>query len=72
MSKALAGFYGQKSIQLTDHPKPKEYTVLGINQPLICPDESPMLLSEAHPLISGTKDRGQRSFLVSLLPGKWI
>jgi hypothetical protein len=67
MSKPLAGFYGQKSIRRSQQPKPQEYTVLGINQPLIPPDEAPMILAEAHPVVTSGKNGGQRGFLVSLL-----
>ena len=72
MSKALAGFYGQKSIRRSQQPKPQEYTVLGINQPLIHPDESPMILAEAHPVVPPGKHGRQREFLISLLIDKWF
>lgn len=69
MSKPLAAFYGQKSMSQPQQPKPQEYTVLGVNQPLIAPGQDnngPQALPQPANL-----DGGQRSFLVSFLLSRW-
>lgn len=40
MSKPLAAFYGYNNTNQPQQPKPQEYTVLGVNQPLIAPDQT--------------------------------
>lgn len=69
MSKPLAAYYGYKNTNQPQQPKPQEYTVLGINQPLIAPDQennTPNVLPQPANL-----DGGRRSFLVSLLLSRW-
>lgn len=70
MSKSLAAFYGHKKVNQPQQPKPQEYTVLGINQPLIAPDQDN---SGPQPLPQPTSmDGGRRGFLVSLLLDKFV
>lgn len=68
MSKPLAAFYGYKKVNQPQQPKPQEYTVLGINQPLIAPDQHS---NSAHPLPQPANQDGRRSFLVSLILSRW-
>lgn len=73
MSKRLAGFYGQKSFNSKPSPqaKPKEYIVLGINQPLIAPDSEPAASPETQrPALS--EDGEPRPFWFSLLLNKLL
>lgn len=69
MSKPLAAFYGQKSVNQPQQPKPQEYTVLGVNQPLVAPE--PDRLPEAWPLALPNAS-GQRKFRLTLLLNKFI
>ena len=69
MSKPLAAYYGYKKVNQPQQPKPQEYTVLGINQPLIAPNEDNSH-SQSLPQPANL-DGGQRSFLVSLLLSRW-
>ncbi|MBK7894025.1 MAG: hypothetical protein WAS33_12450 [Candidatus Promineifilaceae bacterium] len=69
MSKPLAAFYGYKKVNQPQQPKPQEYTVLGVNQPLIAPAQDN---NSAQPLPQPTNlDGGRRGFLVSLLLSRW-
>ena len=71
MSKPLAGFYGQKSISQPLQPKPQEYIVLGINQPLIAPETEQEVSSETQP--TSAKEGGEtRKFRFSLLLNKLL
>jgi hypothetical protein len=71
MSKPLAGYYGQKSINnnRSPQPKPQEYTVLGVNQPLIAPDSEQKALPQPQPSSSPEGDE-PRKFWFSLLLNK--
>ncbi|MBK8902905.1 MAG: hypothetical protein IPM53_17075 [Anaerolineaceae bacterium] len=69
MSKPLAAFYGQKSIRQSPQPKPQEYTVLGVNQPLVAPE--PDRLPESWPLALPTAS-GQHKFRLTLLLNKLV
>jgi len=69
MSKPLAAFYGQKSVNQPQQPKPQEYTVLGINQPLVAPELDQ--LPEAW-LLGLPNASGQRKFRLTLLLNKFI
>ena len=73
MSKRLAGFYGQKSISNKPSPraKPEEYTVLGINQPLIAPDSEQATSPETQLPASSAGDE-PRKFWFSLLLNKLL
>lgn len=69
MSKPLAAFYGYKKVNHPQQPKPQEYTVLGVNQPLIAPGQennSHSSLPNATPM-----DGGRRGLLISILFGRW-
>ncbi|MEZ4592404.1 MAG: hypothetical protein R3D55_14860 [Chloroflexota bacterium] len=69
MSKPLAAFYGYKKSNQPQQPKPQEYTVLGVNQPLIAPAQENNTVQS---LPSSAKhEGGRRSFLVSLLLSRW-
>lgn len=68
MSKPLAAFYGYKKTNQPQQPKPQEYTVLGINQPLIAPDQSN---SQAPSTQSTNMDGKRRTGLVSLVLSRW-
>jgi hypothetical protein len=71
MSKLLAAFYGHKSINRQPLPQPQEYTVLGINQPLVAPKAESAALPAVQPHSSLPKrGDGQRKFRVSLLLNK--
>jgi len=69
MSKPLAAFYGQKSLNQPQSQKPQEYTVLGINQPLVVPE--PERLPETWPMALPTAS-GQRKFRLMLLLNKFL
>ena len=69
MSKPLAAFYGQKSVNQPHQPKPQEYTVLGVNQPLVAPELD--RLQESWPLALPTAS-GQRKFQLTLLLNKFM
>ncbi|MCA9920110.1 MAG: hypothetical protein KC445_19265 [Anaerolineales bacterium] len=68
MSKPLAAFYGYNNTNQPQQPKPQEYTVLGVNQPLIAPDQSSHAQSFPQP---SNPDGGRRGFLVSLVLSRW-
>ena len=70
MSKPLAGFYGQKCISRSPHSKPQEYTVLGVNQPLIVPESEQVVLSPKQPLPMLPQAEKQHKFRFSLLLNK--
>lgn len=69
MSKPLAAFYGQKSVNQPPQPKPQEYTVLGVNQPLVVPEQD--RLPESWPMALPTAS-GQRKFRLMLLLNKFL
>lgn len=71
MSKPLAAFYGQKSINQPQQPKPQEYTVLGINQPLVAPELEPTPVPETRPFTLPSRNE-QRKFRFSLLLNKLV
>ena len=73
MSKRLAAFYGQRSMNRRSVPQPQEYTVLGINQPLIAPEVEPAPASvvQSPSILHGQRD-GQRKFRLSLLLNKLL
>ena len=70
MSKPLAAFYGYKKAHQPQQPKPQEYTVLGINQPLIAPEQDNSTTQSSTQ--SSNLDGGRRGFLVSLLMNKLL
>lgn len=71
MSKPLAAFYGQKSITQSQQPKPQEYTVLGINQPLVAPEPAQAPVAETRPLPLPSRSE-QGKFRFSLLLNKLV
>lgn len=72
MSKPLAGFYGQKSISRSPQSKPQEYTVLGVNQPIIAPESGQMVPPKTQPLPLPAQANKQRKFRFSLLLNKLL
>lgn len=70
MSKLLAAFYGQKNVYQAKEAKPQEYTVLGVNQPLIAPEAEPVPAQRPSslPAINDV----QRKFRFSLLLNKLL
>ena len=69
MSKPLAAFYGYRKINHPQQPKPQEYTVLGVNQPLIAPDQANI---DHQTLTQAERVHGkQHSFLLSLVLNRW-
>ena len=74
MSKRLAGFYGQKCISnkhLT-RPKPQEYIVLGVNQPLVAPEIEQAVWPETQPLSTSKTGIAPRKFWFFLLLNKLL
>jgi hypothetical protein len=69
MSKPIAGFHGQKSIGQSSQPKPKEYRVLGVNQPLIAPESEQVGEPEKQTLATSSK---KSRFNLSLLLNKLL
>lgn len=73
MSKRLAGFYGQKSIRRTPQPKVPEYTVLGVNQPLVAPESEATVVSDSKPASAPVQEGNkQRTFWFSALWHRFI
>jgi hypothetical protein len=72
MSKPLAAFYGHKNRHQTEKTKPEEYTVLGINQPLIAPESESEVHTSKRPSAIPFKAEGQRKFRLSLLLNKLL
>jgi len=72
MSKPLAGYYGQKSIRQSQRLKPQEYTVLGVNQPIIAPESrrEPSAESQAPTVPAKSSEKGK--FWVLLLLHKLL
>lgn len=72
MSKPLAGFYGQKSISRPSQAKPQEYTVLGVNQPIVAPESAQVVPSQKQPLSRLPSAKKQHKFRFSLLLNKLL
>lgn len=72
MSKPLAGFYGQKSISRSLQSKPQEYTVLGVNQPLIAPESEQVVRPPKHSFPLSAPANKQHKFRFSLLLNKLL
>jgi hypothetical protein len=72
MSKPLAGFYGQKSISRPPQSKPQEYTILGVNQPIIAPESEQVVPSPKQPLPMPPQAKKHHKFRFSLLLNKLL
>ncbi len=72
MSKPFAAFFGHKSINQSEQPTPQEYTVLGINQPLIAPETEPASTPTMQPMAFPSLSDSQRKFRLSILLNKLL